>query len=158
MPNQLENILSKIVKYGLYAILLTPLAFWPRALYGFMTPKFILFQMLVEIVFAAWVALKVLHNPNKTQNPNNPNSEYLGKFVNSDYGKWLVRALFGFFGVSLLSAIFGIDFSRSFWGIGARMTGLFAELHFLAWLLVLVSYFKNDTEKWYRYMNFSFAV
>ncbi|MEK7198047.1 MAG: O-antigen ligase family protein, partial [Patescibacteria group bacterium] len=139
-----------------------------------MTPKFILFQMLVEIVFAAWVALKVLHNPNKTQNPNNPNSEYLGKFVNSDYGKWLVRALFGFFGVSLLSAIFGIDFSRSFWGIGARMTGLFAELHFFAWFLVLASSLYNPnklknpnnpnseySDRFINsdyYLNFSFAI
>ena len=64
MANQLENILSKIVKYGLYAILLMPLVFWPRALYAFMTPKFILFQVLVEIVFAAWVAAQLLNNAN----------------------------------------------------------------------------------------------
>ncbi|MCX6813426.1 MAG: O-antigen ligase family protein [Candidatus Azambacteria bacterium] len=38
------------------------------------------------------------------------------------------------------------------------MTGLFAEFHFFAWFLMLISYFKNDREKWNRYINFSFAV
>ena len=143
--SKIDLYLSKIVKYGLYAILLTPLVFWPRALYAFGTPKFILFQILVEIVFAAWLAL-TLYNPNKSKNPNNPNSEYSDKSVNSDYGKWLIIALFFFIAISFISAIFGIDFGRSFWGIGARMTGLFAELHFFAWFLMLASSLYNPNK------------
>ena len=131
--SKLELYLSKIVKYGLYAILLTPLAFWPKALFPFLTPKFILFQILVEIVFGAWIIMKL------------------------DFKNWLVIALVLFFAISFVSALFGVDFSRSFWGLGARMTGLFAELHFLAWFLVLVSFLKNK-EEWNRYINFSFVV
>src|SRR3989344_5711595 len=134
--SKIDLYLSKIVKYGLYAILLTPLVFWPMALYAFGTPKFILFQILVEIVFAVWLAL-TLYNPNKSKNPNNPNS---------GYGKWLIIALFVFIAISFISAIFGIDFSRSFWGIGARMTGLFAELHFFAWFLMLASSLYNPNK------------
>ncbi|MDP2945907.1 MAG: O-antigen ligase family protein [bacterium] len=137
-----ELYLSKIVKYGLYAILLTPLAFWPKALYAFLTPKFLLFQILVEIVFGAWLILQLIDSRNQSVLRKN----------------YILLALSGFIAVSLLSAVFGIDLGRSFWGIGARMTGLFAELHFFAWFLVLVSYFKNDRKEWNRYINFSFAV
>jgi len=159
--SKLELYLSKIVKYGLYAILLTPLAFWPKALYPFLTPKFILFQILVEIVFAAWLALLVLRNTNTRMNTNNTNQNSRHSYDNSYHSywrKWLITSLFIFIGISFLSAIFGIDFQRSFWGIGARLTGLFAELHFIAWFLVLISYLKNDKEKWNNYLNFSFFV
>jgi len=128
MP-KLELYLSKIVKYGLYAILLTPLAFWPKALFPFLTPKFILFQILVEIVFAAWLILFIKRG--------------FTRIWADLHGNYIVLALLLFFAVSFISAIFGIDFSRSFWGIGPRMTGLFAELHFLAWFLVLISVFKR---------------
>ena len=137
--NKLELYLSKIVKYGLYAILLTPLAFWPGALYGFLTPKFILFQVLIEVVFGAWLILMLI------------NPEYRPKKSN------LLVALMLFAAVSLISAVLGVDFSRSFWGIGARMTGLFAELHFLVWFLVLTSVPKSNFDITH-YLNFSFAV
>ncbi len=126
-----ELYLSIIVKYGLYAILLTPLVFWPRALYAFGTPKFILFQVLVEIVFAAWLILLVRSRSMRIKTDQR--------------GNYIVLALSGFIAISFVSAIFGIDFSRSFWGIGARMTGLFAELHFFAWFLVLTSTFRSGS-------------
>ncbi len=137
---KLELYLSKIIKYGLYAILLTPLAFWPKALFPFLTPKFILFQILVEIVFGAWFLLAVL------------NHDYRPKF------NYLTKALLLFLSISLISAFFGVDFQRSFWGIGARLTGLFAEFHFFVWFLVLISYFKNNKEEWTKYLDFSFVV
>ena len=155
-----ELYLNKIIYYGLYAILLTPLFFWPRALFAFLTPKFLLFQVLIEIIFAAWLILRVIGSGNQS-------------WVRKNY---IVSALMIFFGVSFISAIFGVDFSRSFWGIGARMTGLFAELHFLAWFLVLVSIsksgFRSSTSKSLdvglresmpdfdiaQYLNFSFFI
>lgn len=156
----LEKILNKIVKYGLYAILLTPLVFWTKILYPFLTPKFILFQVLVEIVFGAWLILVIL------------NRQYRPKF------SWILISLLVFTSISLISAILGIDFQRSFWGIGARMTGLFAELHFLAWFLMLFTAFSNTNTRMdtndtnnknirdirmplinsYYYLNFSFFV
>ena len=175
--SKLELYLSKIVKYGLYAILLTPLAFWPKALYPFLTPKFILFQILVEIVFAAWLALKVLHNSNlrihsnSTNNGLRLNNSNLQINANSTNVDWdyiknhlLTIAILIFIAVSFISAIFGIDFQRSFWGIGARMTGLFAELHFFAWFLVLTSVatrirsIRMPFVDLNHYINFSFAV
>src|SRR3990167_5128695 len=134
--SKLEFYLNKTVFYGLYAILLTPLAFWTKALYPFLTPKFILFQILVETVFAAWLILRLLK---------------------SDFSNRLTIALMLFTAISFVSAISGFDFSRSFWGIGPRMTGLFAELHFLAWFLALISFFKSK-EEWKRYLTFSFFV
>lgn len=161
-----ELYLSGIIKYGLYAILLTPLAFYPRALYGFMTPKFILFQVLVEIVFGAWLILKLIDFQNVRNRASNI------KF------SWLTISLLIFTAISFISALLGVDFARSFWGIGARMTGLFAEMHFLAWFLVLVStsnpnlrIHSNSTNEntkissirmslvdLNRYINFSFAI
>ncbi len=137
----LEKFLNSVVKYGLYAILLTPLAFWPKALFPFLTPKFILFQILVEIVFAAWLILQMIDFRNQSRLRKN----------------YIAIALSLFFAVSLISALFGVDFSRSFWGIGPRMTGLFAELHFFAWFLVLINYFKTK-EEWNRYLNFSLGA
>ena len=166
-----EYYLSRVVKYGLYAILLTPLVFWPRALYAFGTPKFILFQVLVEIVFVAWLAAQLLNNANIYSQ--------LASLAKNP----ITLALSGFIAVSFISAIFGIDFSRSFWGIGARMTGLFAELHFFAWFLMLASslnnannmnQYANDANReykklvisgisnkllnWHYYLDFSFFI
>ena len=151
-----ELYLSKIVKYGLYAILLTPLVFWPRALYGFMAPKFILFQVLVEIVFASWLILQMIDSRNQSVLIGSGNQSYLRR-------NYIILALSGFIVISFISAFFDVDFSRSFWGIGARMTGLFAEFHFFAWFLVLASSLKNSYNShqfvyWHRYLNFSFAV
>ena len=143
MANKLENILSKIIKYGLYAILLTPLAFWPRALFPFLTPKFILFQILVEIVFAAWLILLFRSG--------------LTRILADLRRNYVAIALFIFLLASFVSALFGVDFSRSFWGIGPRMTGLFAELHFLAWFLMLASVSKSDFDM-VRYSNLSYFV
>ena len=161
---KLDVFLSQIVKYGLYAILLTPLAFWPGALYGFMTPKFLLFQVLVEIVFGAWLILKLIDFQNVR------NRAFNIKF------SWLTISLLIFTAISFISALLGVDFSRSVWGIGARMTGLFAEFHFLAWLLVLVSISKSSVDfrsptsrspevgllkpdfDIVKYLNFSFGV
>lgn len=147
---KIEFYLNKVIYFGLYAILLTPLVFWPKALYAFTTPKFILFQVFVEIVFTAWLVLAI-YNP-----------EYRPKI------SWLTIALAAFMAVSFLSSILGVDFSRSFWGIGARMTGLFTELHFLAWFIILITVFSNTNKNIrgirmplvnsYYYLNFSFAV
>ncbi len=139
----LESYLNKIIHYGLYAILLTPLAFWPKALYPFATPKFILFQILVEIVFAAWLIFQLRNGFEDI------------KALKKNY---LAIALLIFITISFISALLGVDFQRSFWGIGPRMTGLFAEIHFLVWFLILISYLKNDKEKWNNYLNFSFFV
>ncbi len=150
MLESLEKILNKIVKYGLYAILLTPLAFWPKALFPFLTPKFILFQILVEIVFGAWLILFIKRGFGRI----NGRLPAAGRDLRGNY---IVLALSGFLAISFISALFGVDFSRSFWGIGPRMTGLFAELHFFAWFLVLINFFKTK-EEWNRYLNFSFFV
>ncbi len=147
----LEKILNKIIKYGLYAILLTPLAFWPKALFPFLTPKFILFQLLVEIVFGAWLILKIIDFRSRIIGFRNQ-TNVRNRVSN------ILLALLCFTVISFISAFFGVDFQRSFWGIGARMTGLFAELHFLAWFLVLVGYFKSNKEEWNKYLNFSFVV
>ncbi len=153
--SKIDLYLSRIVKYGLYAVLLTPLAFWPPALYAFLTPKFISFQILIEIVFAAWLILKI----------KNSNFKNLSKFRNRP-----VIALLAFIAVSFVSAVLGADFYRSMWSIGARMTGLFAELHFFAWFLILIDVLDNGKENpaageskgnfpklnWKAYLDFSF--
>ena len=130
MP-KFEFYLSKIVKYGLYAILLTPLIFWPKALYAFLTPKFLLFQILVEIVFVAWLILQMIGSGNQSCLRRN----------------YIAVAIVGFLAVSFISALAGIDFQRSVWGIGARMTGLFVEFHFLAWFLVLASVLRSGSTR-----------
>lgn len=135
-----NNLLIRLVTFGLFVVVLTPLLISSDFLFPFLSPKVIVFQILVEIVFVLWLWLA---------------------FLDSSFRPKSCLILWGFIAyllVSLVSAVLGVDFARSLWGISERLTGLVLEFHFFALFLVLTGFFRNNFNSWIKFLNFSFWV
>jgi len=126
MRDRTEKILNKIIFLGSILILFLPLFIYRGVLYPYVFSKIIVFQILVEIIFVAWLVLMIYK---KEYRPNWKNP--------------LVCSLTIFIGVLFLTAITGLDFKRSFWSTQERMTGVLTMLHFYAFFIVLISVFKE---------------
>ncbi|MBI3421306.1 MAG: hypothetical protein HY006_04545, partial [Candidatus Sungbacteria bacterium] len=57
-----KEVLQKIVRFGTYAALCTPLVVAPWFVFPFVLPKAIFFWIVAEILFAAWILLAILDN------------------------------------------------------------------------------------------------
>ena len=127
-----QHFLRRLVGAGLYLILLTPLLVWHGFLFPHLTAKVLAFQVLVEIVCAAALALVLL----QIRRPARPT-------------KWhattssLTIGLAVFLIYSVVSSFFGIDLRRSLWGFVDRQDGLILSLHFFAWFALLVWFYSN---------------
>ena len=126
MSEKVEKIFLWIIKSGTVIILFLPLLVYQRVFYPYIFPKIIAFQVLVEIIFAAWLFLGIY------------NRKYRPDFKNP-----LVIALTIFMGILFLTSLTGADFAKSFWSTQERMTGVLSILHFYAFFIVLVSAFKS---------------
>ncbi len=133
MPQKVEKILLGIIKVGTVLILFLPLLVYRQVFYPFVFPKIIVFRILAEIIFFAWLFL-VLYAKNR--------ENYKVNFKNP-----LIIALTSFVGVLFLASVFGIDFSRSFWSTQERMTGLLTHFHFFTWFVVLISCFSAQNNQ-----------
>jgi len=123
--NTLNNICLKIIKYGIFASLITPLIYSSKYYFPFVAPKSLFFMAIVEIVFFTWLFL-AFHN--KKYRPN----------LNT-----IVAAVVLFILAMAASSIFGVDFSNSFWSKYERMTGLLMYFHLFGLFLTLTSVFKK---------------
>lgn len=122
---KLEKILLTILFVGSCLALLMPFVMAP-VLYTFVFDKIIFFQIIIELLIPIWVVLILI------------NSKYRPQL------NFLTSAILIFFSALFLAALFGIDFSKSFWGYDERMNGIFTLLHFLAFYLILSSFFKKE--------------
>lgn len=127
----LEKICVFIIRYGTYLVLFAPLWIFKYSFFPFVTPKTILFRVIVEIIFAAYLILAIAipkYRPKKNA---------------------LVIAVALFLAILILTSITGINFARSFWSTHERMTGLLTMFHLFAFFIVLSSVFKKrkDWEK-----------
>jgi tetratricopeptide (TPR) repeat protein len=104
--------------------------------YDFYNPytflKSILFRAAVQVMVFLYVILALIspvHRP---------------RFQRITY------ALLGWFGIMLLCSLPGISVNawRSWWGGFARMDGMFAQLHLLAYFFVLVQTFSRERDWW----------
>jgi O-antigen ligase len=132
--------LPHVVHWGLYLAVLSPLFFGKYFMFPFVVPKIYVFQALVEIMFAAWLALAIFdrrYRPRLT-----PVTCLLGLFL---------------FGLTL-SSLLGLDLERSFWSTQARGLGLVALYHFAAFFLMLVSAARTGLLDWRKYLAFGFGV
>jgi len=118
----------KIIQWGIYLILFTPLIINSKFFFPFVGPKSLYFMGLLEIILAAWIVLIVFR------------PKYRPTF-NS-----LLATLIIFLAVFVLSSILGADLSRSFWSKFERMTGLLMQFHLFAFFLVLSSTFKEKKD------------
>src|SRR3990172_13172820 len=126
-----ERSLLSAIRYGVYAALFLPLVIIPWLFFPFSTSKGFLFQIIVEIIFALYLAL-VLNNKN-----------FLPK------KSALFYAVSFYFLALFFSTIFGLDFYHSFFGNYERMWGFFQLLHFFLFFVILAGIFKTK-EDWLK--------
>jgi O-antigen ligase/tetratricopeptide (TPR) repeat protein len=125
----MSALFKRIIFIGSVFILFFPLFVYRLTFYPYIFPKIIAFQILVEIIFFAWLILAIYKK------------EYWPNFKNP-----LVSALTIFVGVLILTAFTGVDISRSFFSTQERMTGVLTMIHFWLWFLILSSVFKEEKD------------
>ncbi len=128
--------LEKILIFGLYFLLLTPLFYQRSLMHPLVTLKTVIFQALVEILFAIYLYLAIFYKEYRLR--FRPLVLLLGLLV-----VWL-----------FITSFFGVNWHRSFWSIPERTTGLALWLHLLAFLVMLT----NAPINWRNYFSFSVVV
>ena len=127
----LPNLLTRIVRYGVYFVLFTPLIVSSKFYFPFVGPKSIYFMALVEIVFFAWLILAIFY---KEYRPRK---------------NLIFLALILFLAILAISSVLGVNPSNSFWSKFERMTGLLMWFHLFAFFLVTSSVFRKKDD-WYK--------
>ena len=136
---KITRLLLKIIWLSMLLILFLPLFMHSQFFFPFIVPRDVLFRVVVEVVFAAYLLLAYL---DPTYRPK------MHKLA------WAVLA---FFGVSLLAGLFGLSFNRSFWGNYERMSGLFHQLHLVMYFFVIFSTIRRE-EAWHSFLTFSIFI
>lgn len=135
----LSKFLSRFIKIGLYAALLMPFIYIDNLIFPFVTGKVFIFQILIEILLAAYLLLIYL------------DKSFLPK-------RSFVLISVCLFVLSLIvSTVFSYDFDRSFWGNYERMSGSFSVLHFIAYFFILTGVLRSPTA-WKRYLTAAVAT
>lgn len=133
----------RIIKTLLFFIPFFIIAVFPQLMFPFVSSKRIVFQILVDVIFAAWL-IYVWKMPRLLENLRQ-NKIFL--------------AFLALMVVFFASAVFGLDFSRSFWGEADRQTGIIIWLHLAALFAVLASLAKDlGVRFWNLFMNEIFAI
>lgn len=130
--------IEKFVAGGLYAVLLTPLVFMQSLMHPLITLKTVVFQTVIEILFACYVALALAYpeyRPRRTL---------------------IFFSVFFLLAALVLSAVFGVHPARSFWSIPERLTGIFLMCHLAAFFCMLSG--MREKINWQRYFGFSVIV
>lgn len=122
------SLFKVIVYIGLFALLFTPFVVANSLYFPYITGKAFFFRIIVEIMFAAWIALAVLdpeYRPRKS-----------GILVSSTL---FLIAIF-------ISNWFGANPAVSFWSNFERMEGYVTIAHLFALVIVLGSVMKRRVE------------
>lgn len=120
-----EKVLKYIIWIGIVAIPFIPLIFDGSYFFPFIVPKTLLFRIIVEVIFLAFLWLAVLKK------------EYRPK-IN------LVFVLFFLYLVFIsFSSLLANSFSLSFWSNNERSEGILLLLHLFAYLFVLSGFLRR---------------
>jgi len=122
------SLCKKIILFGTFLILFTPLVINGNFLFPFVSAKSIYFIGLVLIIFTAYLLLISL------------DSKYRPKL------NIVLISLVIFIIVASISSFLGDNPSFSFWSKYERMTGLLMLLHCLAFFVVMSSVFKSQKD------------
>ncbi|MFA7088155.1 MAG: O-antigen ligase family protein [Patescibacteria group bacterium] len=123
-----KKIYLRLLQGGLIASLLIVFAVFADMLFPFITPKQLIFNILMEVLFAFWLIF-ILRYP-----------EYRPKRSYITYG------LIAYFLAILASCAVSVDINLSFWGDAERMLGFFHLFHFFIFYLILISVFRSWKE------------
>ncbi len=130
MSARLEKILKWIIRIGIVAILFLPLFVYKPVLYPYIFSKILVFQIIVEIIFIAWLFLMI----------------YGGKKYRPNFKNPLVLSLTIFMGFLILTSLTGIDVGKSFFSTQERMTGVITIIHFYLWFIILSTLFRKKKD------------
>ena len=139
MTFRFQDLLRTGIWVGVLLILLTPLVVTKSTLFPYVVGKAIYFRSLVEIIFGMWIILAL--------------AEPRYRLTRS----WIVWLFAVYVVASLASAMAGVSFQRSFWGDYRRMGGVFDLAHWLLFLVVVVSVWRN-TVHWRWLLNANLGV
>jgi len=126
----MTNIFSKLTKFFLVSILLTPLIVLTNLLFPFITAKAFCFNILIELAIICFACL-IYFNPSSFNLPKR---------------NWILFALAGYLFIKIISDLFGFGFAKSFWGNYERMMGVFTWFHFFAFFVLLITLFKKKKD------------
>src|SRR3989344_2191333 len=134
-----SNILTRIIKLGLYLVLLTPLIAWDQVIYPFVFPKIVFFRIIIEIALFFYIILCLKDRsfaPKATA---------------------LTLALGVYMGIIVITSLWGADSYQSFFSTLARGEGVFTLLHLFAFFIIASSIFRSKNE-WTVLLLFFFAM
>ncbi len=131
MSERLEKALLILIRIGTAIILFLPIFVYRSVLYPYIFSKIMVFQIIVEIMLVAWLALVLYAKKREKYQINWKNPIVIG--------------LSAFMGLLVLTMLTGLDLNRSFWSTQERMTGVLSLLHFYVWFLILISSSSGQT-------------
>jgi O-antigen ligase/tetratricopeptide (TPR) repeat protein len=135
----LEKACLFVIRWGIYLCLFAPLIVNTKFFFPFVAPKTIFFQILIEVIFAAYLFLLI---KDRSYRPK----------INH-----LTLALILFLAVFILASFTGINLQRSFWSTNERMTGIFTMLHLFVFFIILGSVLR-ERKDWEKVLGVSVAV
>jgi len=128
MTNE-ENILLKIIKTGLYLIIiLTPLLLWSSLIYPYITTKTLYFRLMISLILPFFIYLLYKYPQWR------PQKSWL----------WYSVMIFGL--TSLISSFLGINVLKSLFGDLERMWGVITLINLILFFTMLISVFRNEKE------------
>lgn len=133
-----KYLLRNIIFCGLFLIPFIPFLVSGSFFFPFITTKAFAWRVIVEVIFAAWLALALIdenYRPKKSL---------------------LLYAIAAFLAIIGLADLLGEEPWKSFWSNFERMEGFITLLHLGAFFLVLSSLF--DEKKWKEWWNTSLTA
>jgi len=135
----LERVYFRVIEWGTYLALFTPLILVKSYFFPYVVPKTIFFRIIVDIIFIAYILL-VISNPRYRPRINA-----------------LTLAITVFLGVIIIASLVGANFEKSFWSVFERMTGLLTFFHLYAFFIVLTNVFR-ERKYWERILTISILI
>lgn len=137
--NRLISVYLKIIQWGVYLILFTPLIISSKFFSPFIVPKTLYFWGLTEVIFCVWIFL-IFSSQKYHPRP--------GAIL-----KFLVLFLI----ILTLSSVLAEDPSKNFWSTPKRMAGPLTWFHLVAFFVVVSSVFQKMRD-WFKIFTVSICV
>lgn len=130
-----EQTYLKILRWGIYLTLLTPLLVFKSLLFPFITSKAFYFRIIIEVLVVIYVLFILQYK----------------KYIPGK--KAIGVVLLTFFAILVITSFTGIDFNLSFWGDIERMEGVFSFAHLIIYFFIIISAFRTKDD-WKRLLLF----
>ena len=126
-----SSVLVKSIIILSCLLMLTPLIMSANTIFPFIVGKALYSRTIIEIIFCLWIILVFIDNKYR------PTISII------------FLSILLYFIIVLITSFFGVNFSKSLWSTYERMQGIYDMLHWVGFILVITSVFKdwNDYKK-----------